>query len=120
MSPDLVVISPEGLYCPAGEFHIDPWKPVPRAVITHGHGDHARLGMGSYHVVRGWSAHPAMAAGGTDYHSYEYGQSFRLGDARVSLYSAGHVLGCETSKLRLTRFGTSSAGLPPATYLRVR
>ena len=37
-SADLVVARPEGLYCPAGDFHIDPWRPVPRAVITHGHG----------------------------------------------------------------------------------
>ena len=49
---DLVVLRPEGLYCPPGEFHIDPWLPVLRAVITHGHGDHARLGMGEYHLVR--------------------------------------------------------------------
>lgn len=34
---DLVVLGPEGLYCPQGDFHIDPWRPVPRAVITHGH-----------------------------------------------------------------------------------
>ena len=51
--PDLVVLRPEGLYCPRGDFHIDPWKPVPRAVITHGHGDHARRGMGEYHCSTG-------------------------------------------------------------------
>ena len=51
-SRDLIVLRPEGLYCPAGGFHIDPWRPVPRAVITHGHGDHARGGMGEYHATR--------------------------------------------------------------------
>ena len=45
---DLVVRRPEGLYCPAGDFHIDPWRPVPRAVITHAHADHARRGHGAY------------------------------------------------------------------------
>ena len=45
---DLVVERPEGLYCPAGDFHIDPWRPVPRAVITHAHADHARRGHGAY------------------------------------------------------------------------
>ena len=39
---DLVVQRPEGLYCPQGDFYIDPWRPVARAVITHAHGDHAR------------------------------------------------------------------------------
>ena len=45
---DLIVLAPEGLYCPAGDFHIDPWRPVPRAVITHAHADHARRGHGAY------------------------------------------------------------------------
>ena len=45
---ELVVARPEGLYCPAGDFYIDPWKPVERAVITHGHSDHARWGHGHY------------------------------------------------------------------------
>ena len=43
-SDDLVVQRREGLYCPPGDFYIDPWRPVERAVITHAHGDHARRG----------------------------------------------------------------------------
>jgi putative mRNA 3-end processing factor len=46
----------EGLYCPAGDFYLDPWRPVPRAVITHGHSDHARAGHGAY------LTHPETAA----------------------------------------------------------
>ena len=46
---DLVVERPEGLYCPPGDFFIDPWRPVERAVITHAHADHARAGHG--HVL---------------------------------------------------------------------
>src|SRR5688500_20162389 len=38
----------QGLYCPDGDFHIDPWGPVPRALITHAHGDHARFGSAGY------------------------------------------------------------------------
>jgi putative mRNA 3-end processing factor len=41
---DLVIARPEGLYCPPGDFYIDPWQPVERAVITHAHTDHARFG----------------------------------------------------------------------------
>ena len=43
-----LTFTPSGIYCPAGDFYIDPWRPVTRALITHGHADHARSGMGSY------------------------------------------------------------------------
>lgn len=91
--PDLVVLRPEGLYCPAGDFHIDPWKPVPRAVITHGHGDHARRGMGCYHATVESLPILKWRLGDQDYRAHAYGEPFTLGNVRVSLHSAGHVLG---------------------------
>ena len=51
MDSDLLLPRPEGLYCPAGDFFIDPMQPVARAVVTHAHGDHARSGSGLYHVA---------------------------------------------------------------------
>ena len=49
MSRDPVLtFTPAGIYCPAGDFYIDPWRRVDRALITHGHSDHARWGMGHY------------------------------------------------------------------------
>ena len=45
---DLVISRPEGLYCPPGDFYIEPWRPVDRAVITHAHSDHARVGHRHY------------------------------------------------------------------------
>ena len=48
MPNDLVVLRPQGLYCPAGDFYIDPWRPVERAVLTHAHSDHARRGSAHY------------------------------------------------------------------------
>ncbi|SJZ54149.1 ligase-associated DNA damage response exonuclease [Novilysobacter spongiicola] len=90
---DLVVLTKEGLYCPAGGFHIDPWRPVPRAVITHGHGDHARGGMGEYHLAEPGLPILQWRLGEQAYAVHAYGEAFRLGDARVSLHSAGHVLG---------------------------
>ena len=90
---DLVVLRPEGLYCPAGDFHIDPWRPVPRAVITHGHGDHARGGMGRYHTTAAGLPILRWRLGEQDYAAHDYGERFRLGNAEVSLHSAGHVLG---------------------------
>ena len=90
---DLVELRPEGLYCRAGDFHIDPWRPVPRAVITHGHGDHARGGMGEYHCVRESLPILEWRLGQQRYRVVEYGEPFDLGGARVSLHPAGHVLG---------------------------
>lgn len=48
MRHDLIILRPEGLYCPAGDFFIDPWRPVDRAVITHAHADHAHAGHRRY------------------------------------------------------------------------
>ena len=48
MFDPLLELRPQGLYCPAGDFHIDPVLPVPRAVVTHAHGDHARWGSDRY------------------------------------------------------------------------
>ncbi len=90
---DLIVLRREGLYCPSGDFYIDPWMPVKRALITHGHGDHARGGMGEYHGTRAGLPILQWRLGEQHYHAYEYGQRFALGDAMVSLHPAGHVLG---------------------------
>lgn len=92
-------MSPEGLFCPAGGFHIDPWKPVEHAVITHGHGDHARIGMGTYHLAGAGLPILRWRLGEQEYRTYDYGESFALGEARVSLHSAGHVLG--SSQVRI-------------------
>ncbi len=83
-----------GLYCAAGDFHIDPCRPVERAVITHAHADHARSGSRQY-----WCSTPglgltrARVGYGGGITAMDYGQPFTLGDARVSLHPAGHVLG---------------------------
>ena len=91
---DLVIATDEGLYCPAGDFHIDPVRKVARAVITHAHADHARPGMGHY-----WAAKPGegLMRARLGRHSVMtllgYGERITLGSATVSLHPAGHVLG---------------------------
>src|SRR5688572_7357886 len=89
---DLVVLTREGLYCPAGDFHIDPWLPVPRAVITHGHSDHARIGMGEYHAVHEGMPILRWRLGEQRYLVRAYGEVFEFGPCRVSFHPAGHVL----------------------------
>ena len=82
-----------GIYCPAADAYIDPWRPVARALITHGHSDHARAGHGSYLATR--AAAPVMRhrLGDIRLATLPYGEVLRIGDARVSFHPAGHVPG---------------------------
>jgi putative mRNA 3-end processing factor len=93
MTTDLVVLRREGLYCPPGDFYIDPWRPVERAVITHGHGDHARTGSAEYFATARSLPILHWRLGEQRYHAFDYGERFDIGNARVSFHSAGHVLG---------------------------
>lgn len=94
MSADLIVLRREGLYCPPGDFFIDPWRPVNRCVITHGHADHARAGSRAYlaHHDSAGTLRTRLGAG-IALTTLSYGESVGLGDTRVSLHPAGHVLG---------------------------
>lgn len=87
-------LTAQGLYCPAGDFHIDPWRPVATAVVTHGHSDHARPGHRRYHAAASGLGilHRRLGAD-IDVADHGYGDPFELGDAKVSLHPAGHVLG---------------------------
>ena len=83
-----------GLYCAAGDFHIDPWRPVERAVITHAHGDHARPGSAAYLAARrGVPVLRARLGEEARIEALEYGETRAIGSAKVSLHPAGHVLG---------------------------
>ena len=91
---DLIVLRPEGLYCPAGDFHIDPWRPVARAVITHAHADHARSGHGAYLATAvSEGVLRARLGAGISLQGLAYGDVVVLNGVRVSLHPAGHVLG---------------------------
>src|SRR3954466_3645593 len=83
-----------GLWCAAGRFHIDPWEPVERALITHAHGDHARPGSAAY--LCSDACEPLLRRRfGPDaaIESSAYGRQLSLGETRVSFHPAGHVLG---------------------------
>ncbi len=85
-----------GLYCEPGDFHIDPLRPAPRAVITHGHGDHARPGnarvLATAETIAIMQARYGEAAGGV-LQPLAYGETLTIGAVEVKLAPAGHVLG---------------------------
>ncbi len=96
---DLVVLRPEGLYCPPGDFYIDPWRPVDRAVITHAHGDHARMGHGHYLAAAPGAGVLRTRLGPIDLQPLAYGEAIVHHGVRVSLHPAGHVLGSAQVRL---------------------
>ena len=100
---DLVVRRPEGLYCPAGDFHIDPWRPVARAVITHAHADHARTGHGHYLCAAPGEGVLRVRMGDISLQTLAYGEVLDIHGVKVSLHPAGHVLG--SAQVRLEHGG---------------
>ncbi|MFT6023781.1 MAG: putative mRNA 3-end processing factor [Ascidiaceihabitans sp.] len=89
----VLTFTPNGIYCPAGDFYIDPWRPVDRALITHGHADHARSGHNRYLCTDGAAPVMRHRLGPIDVETVTYGQVLDIGGARVSFHPAGHVPG---------------------------
>src|ERR1700753_1756370 len=100
----LVALTDRGLYCAAGDSHSDPWRPVPRAVITHAHGDHARGGSDAYLATReGLPLLRARLGPAAAIEGIGYGERRRIGEVEVSLHPAGHVLG--SAQVRIASHG---------------
>lgn len=100
----LIRATPRGLYCEAGDFYIDPWRRVERALITHAHSDHARRGMGAYltaqsgvNILRERIGLDAPVQG------LVYGERKTVGGVEVSFHPAGHLLG--SSQIRVEHKG---------------
>lgn len=97
---DLIRATDEGLYCPPGDFYIDPWRPVARAVITHAHSDHARDGCKIYYANEKCVPLLKLRLGDSlPIESKKYRERFQIGDVTVSFHPAGHILG--SSQVRL-------------------
>ena len=100
---DLVVARPEGLYCPPGDFFIDPWQPVARALITHAHGDHLRMGHGHYLTAEAGRHVVTRRVGDVDLQGLAYGERLVHHGVTISFHPAGHVLG--SAQIRLEHGG---------------
>jgi putative mRNA 3-end processing factor len=90
---DLIVATDRGLYCAAGDFHIDPWRPVPRAIITHAHSDHARFGSDVYVCHRDTAPILRKRLGDVTIETAGYGEVLSRNGVQISFHPAGHVLG---------------------------
>src|SRR5947209_12479881 len=106
---DILLPTPAGVYCKIGGFHIDPTRPVDKAVITHGHSDHARAGHGAVLATQQTLDIMRLRFGENFARSTQaiaYGESVGLDGAKVTFHPAGHVLGSaqvavEASGLRM-------------------
>ena len=99
----LIQFTDRGLYCPQGGFYIDPWRPVDRAVITHGHSDHARWGNKSYLCHHHTLPILQLRLGPNHYQSVDWNEPVIMNGVKVSLHPAGHIIG--SSQIRVEYLG---------------
>jgi len=99
----LIEFTDRGLYCPLADVYIDPWRPVARALITHGHADHARPGHGSYLCTGAAAPILKHRLGAIDVQTLGYGETLHMGGVDISFHPAGHVIG--SAQIRLARGG---------------
>ena len=96
---NLITFTDKGLYCSQGDFYIDPWKPVTRAIITHAHSDHAYPGHKYYLSHRFTKPILERRLGPNSYETVEWGEMRNINGVKISLHPAGHIIG--SSQVRL-------------------
>ncbi|HTK26512.1 MAG TPA: ligase-associated DNA damage response exonuclease [Pyrinomonadaceae bacterium] len=90
----LMALTKSGLYCARGDFYVDPWRPVARAVVTHAHADHAYRGSRSYLVTKeGEGLARVRLDPDAKISTLKYGEELDLNGVKVSFHPAGHILG---------------------------
>jgi putative mRNA 3-end processing factor len=100
----MLTVTENGLYCAAGEFYIDPWRSVSRALITHAHSDHARQGSSSYLCAEACVGVLQQRLGeSASIQGVAYGEELNLNGVRISFHPAGHVLG--SAQIRVEHAG---------------
>jgi len=95
----LIEFTDKGLYCTPGQFYIDPWKPVPKAIITHAHSDHARWGHQYYLSHHDTKPLLQLRFGENNYESIGWNENIFMNGVQVSLHPAGHMIG--SSQIRV-------------------
>src|SRR3954465_7699396 len=103
-SRPLLETTDRGLYCASGDFYVDPWRPVDRAVVTHAHSDHACGGCGQDLTAPsgGFVLRPPPGQD-ANIDTLPYGEGVEHQGVNVSFHPAGHILG--SSQVRLERGG---------------
>ncbi|MEH6682333.1 MAG: ligase-associated DNA damage response exonuclease [Sediminicola sp.] len=103
MEIPLLQFTSEGIYCSAANVYLDPWKAVPKAIITHGHADHSRSGHQKYITHRYNLPIIRHRLGPIDVTAKEWGETFVINNVKFSLHPAGHIIG--SSQVRVEHKG---------------
>lgn len=102
MMEGLLILDKKGLYCPQGDFYIDPWKPVKRAIITHAHADHLKPNCKEYITTTNGkeiTEHRLKDSEPYEITTHDYHDNFEFNGVTVSFHPAGHVLGSAQVRL---------------------
>lgn len=99
----LLKFTDKGMYVPAADVYIDPWRAVNRALITHGHSDHARSGSSAYLTHQHSIPILKKRLGNLNYQGVEYGETIDINGVKFSFHPAGHVLG--SAQIRIEHKG---------------
>jgi putative mRNA 3-end processing factor len=110
----LVRATDQGLWCEEGGFHIDPWSPVDRAVVTHGHSDHAAPGSAHYLAADGLPILRARLGDSADIQIAGYNKPLTVNNVRLSFHPAGHILG--SAQVRIERLSSTPDGQAGETW----
>ena len=103
MPKPLLEFNDKGIYCPPADVYIDPWRPVKKAIITHGHADHSKYGHQHYITQRDNVPIVKHRLGKVNISGLDYNRSFRVNNVKFSLHPAGHVIG--SSQIRVEHKG---------------
>ncbi|MBC8035554.1 MAG: ligase-associated DNA damage response exonuclease [Chitinophagaceae bacterium] len=99
----LIEFTDKGLFCRTGDFYIDPWRPVNRAIITHAHSDHARWGSKYYLCHTDTRPILQLRLGNNLYQTLGWNEPVDMNGVKVSLHPAGHIIG--SSQIRVEHKG---------------
>lgn len=99
MKNPLLQFTDKGIYCSAAKVYLDPWKPVDKAIITHGHADHSRFGHKSYITHHRNVPIIKHRLGPINASGVEWGETFIINNVKFSLHPAGHIIGSSQVKV---------------------
>ncbi|MFN3138016.1 MAG: ligase-associated DNA damage response exonuclease [Allomuricauda sp.] len=103
MKTPLLQFTPKGIYCEQADVYLDPWKPVNKAIISHGHADHSRWGHQKYITHHKNVPIVQHRLGDVNIYGKDWGETFSLNNVKFSLHPAGHIVG--SSQIRVEHKG---------------
>ena len=103
MKTPLLQFTPKGIYCEQADVYLDPWRPVDKAIISHGHADHSRWGHQKYITHHKNVPIVQHRLGDVNISGKDWGETFSLNNVKFSLHPAGHIVG--SSQIRVEHKG---------------